>query len=66
MKGRSKTYEEALLRLEEIVKGIERGDFSIDVLAERLEEAQKLIKDCKDKIYATDKIVRQILDEPND
>ena len=66
MESRNKTYEEALLRLEEIVNGIERGDFSIDVLAERLEEAQKLIKECKDKIYATDKIVRQILNDSND
>lgn len=55
-------YEEAMKRLEEIVGQIEGGKLDIDMISERLKEAQTLIKFCKDKLYETDEEVRRILE----
>ena len=55
-------YEEAMKRLEEIVGQIEGGKLDIDVISDRLKEAQTLIKFCKDKLYETDEEVRRILE----
>ncbi|MBQ0094176.1 MAG: exodeoxyribonuclease VII small subunit [Bacteroidetes bacterium] len=55
-------YEEAMKRLEEIVAQIEGGKLDIDMISDRLKEAQTLIKFCKDKLYETDEEVRRILE----
>ncbi|MCQ2073255.1 MAG: exodeoxyribonuclease VII small subunit [Bacteroidaceae bacterium] len=55
-------YEEAMKRLEEIVGQIEGGKLDIDMISDRLKEAQTLIKFCKDKLYETDEEVRRILE----
>lgn len=55
-------YEEAMKRLEEIVAQIEGGKLDIDMISDRLKEAQTLIKFCKDKLYETDEEVRGILE----
>lgn len=55
-------YEEAMKRLEEIVGQIEGGKLDIDMISERLKEAQTLIKFCKEKLYETDEEVRRILE----
>ena len=48
-------YEEALDRLERIVKQMENDELDIDVMGEQLKQAQKLIKLCKDKLTKADK-----------
>lgn len=55
-------YEEAMKRLEEIVGQIESGKLDIDMISDRLKEAQTLIKFCKDKLYETDEEIRKILE----
>lgn len=55
-------YEEAMKRLEEIVGQIEGGKLDIDMISDRLKEAQTLIKFCKDKLYETDEEIRKILE----
>lgn len=55
-------YEEAMKRLEEIVAQIEGGKLDIDMISDRLKEAQTLIKFCKDKLYETDEEIRKILE----
>ena len=40
-------YEEAIKELETIVSQIEKDELDIDQLTDRLKEAQKLIKFCK-------------------
>lgn len=55
-------YEEAMKRLEEIVGQIESGKLDIDMISDRLKEAQTLIKFCKDKLYETDEKIRKILE----
>ena len=55
-------YEEAMKELETIVSQIEKNELDIDQLAERLKEAQKLIKLCKDKLYKTDEKIKAMLE----
>lgn len=60
-----KTFEEALVELEAIVKELENGDVELDKAIEKYTEAMKLVKFCNDKIVkATDK-VNKILTEDN-
>ncbi|MBR4898824.1 MAG: exodeoxyribonuclease VII small subunit [Prevotella sp.] len=56
-------YEEALQQLETIVRKMEAGEYDIDELSEKLKEAQKLIKLCKDKLTKTDAEIKKILDK---
>ena len=51
-------YEEAIEQLETIVSQIENNELDVDQLADRLKEAQKLIKLCKDKLYKTDEKIK--------
>ena len=56
-------YEEAIKELETIVSQIEKNELDIDQLTDRLKEAQKLIKLCKDKLYKTDEKIKAMLAE---
>lgn len=56
-------YEEAIQQLETIVAQIESNELDIDQLANRLKEAQKLIKFCKDTLYKTDEKIKALLGE---
>ena len=56
-------YEEALQQLETIVSQIENNELDIDQLADRLKEAQKPVKLCKDKLYKTDEKIKALLEE---
>ncbi len=58
-----KTYEQAMLRLEDIVRQVERGETSIDSLTDLLKEAKQLIAYCKDKLYATEEEIKKVLEE---
>lgn len=55
------TYEQAILKLEDIVRQVERGETSIDSLTELLKEAKQLIAYCKDKLYATEEEIKKVL-----
>jgi exodeoxyribonuclease VII small subunit len=54
-------YEAAMKQLEEIVEKLENGDLDVDSLCEQLKIAQKLIKQCKDKLTKTDEEIKKIL-----
>ena len=56
-------YEAEMMQLEEIVKKMENGDLDVDSLCEQLKVAQKLIKQCKDKLTKTDEEIKKILDK---
>ena len=56
-------YEEALDRLEHIVKQMENDELDIDVMGEQLKQAQKLIKLCKDKLTKADNEIKRILEK---
>ncbi|MDE5782981.1 MAG: exodeoxyribonuclease VII small subunit [Prevotella sp.] len=57
------TYEESLQKLESIVNKMENGEFSVDELAQQLKEAQRLIKQCTDKLNKTSSEINKILEK---
>ena len=54
-------YEAAMRQLEDIAAKMENGELDIESLSEQLKTAQKLIKQCKDKLTKTDEDIRKIL-----
>ena len=50
-------------RLEAIVSQIESNELDIDELANRLKEAQRLIKYCREKLYKADEEIKKMLEE---
>lgn len=54
------TYEEALIKLETIVRKMENDEYSIDEIAAQLKTAQQLIKFCKDKLSKTEQEIKKI------
>ncbi len=63
MAAKKETYTEAMKRLEAIVAQIESNELDIDELADRLKEAQRLIKYCREKLYKADTEIKKMLDE---
>ena len=55
------TYEQAMQRLEAMAQQMERGEIGIDVMAERLREAQELMKFCHEKLYEAEKNCKSLL-----
>ena len=60
---KKETYNEAVEKLRAIVEEIERGELDVDVLSEKVKEATRLIKLCKEKLFKTDEEVKKILEE---
>ena len=56
----AETYNEAVEKLRKIVADIENGDLDVDILSEKVKEATRLIKLCKEKLY---KEVKKVLEE---
>lgn len=56
------TYEQAVKRLEEIVKRIEGGKMDIDSLTANLKEAKGLVEFCKEKLTNVEAEVKKCLD----
>ena len=63
MATKKETYSEVMKRLEAIVAQIESNELDIDELAGRLQEAQRLIKYCREKLYKADAEIKKMLDE---
>lgn len=57
------TYNEAIGKLRKIVADIESNELDVDVLSEKVREASRLIKLCKEKLYKADEEVKKILEE---
>lgn len=55
------TYEQAMQRLEEMAAEMERGETNIDEMANRLREAQELMKYCHEKLYEAEKNCKSLL-----
>lgn len=62
-KKNSYTYEEAMAQLEQIVRQVEQNELGIDQLVGQLKKATELVAYCKEKLYDTDKQIRNILDQ---
>jgi exodeoxyribonuclease VII small subunit len=57
------TYEQALVRIEEITGQIEAGELDVDELAKHVKEASDLLKFCKGKLFDTEQEIEKILKE---
>ncbi|HIX86387.1 MAG TPA: exodeoxyribonuclease VII small subunit [Candidatus Parabacteroides intestinigallinarum] len=66
MAKKEESYNEAIKRLRAIVAEIEQGDLDVDLLADRVKEATRLIQLCKDKLYKVDEEVKKVLEELSD
>ena len=60
---KKKTYEEAYEELQSIVKEIESGEISVDLLSDKVKRAGELIRFCKDKLFKTEQEVNDVLKE---
>jgi len=57
------SYNEAVAKLRGIVADIEKGELDVDILSEKVKEATRLIKLCKDKLFKVDEEVKKVLEE---
>ena len=57
------TYKDAVEKLRAIVEDIEKGELDVDILSEKVKEASRLIKLCKEKLFKADEEVKKILEE---
>ena len=57
------SYKEAVEKLRRIVAEIEQGDLDVDLLSDKVKEATRLIKLCKEKLYKANEEVKKVLEE---
>ena len=57
------SYKESVEKLRRIVAEIEQGDLDVDLLSDKVKEASRLIKLCKEKLYKADEEVKKVLEE---
>ena len=55
------TYEQAMQKLEAMAQKMEQGEIGIDEMADCLQEAQKLMKYCHEKLYKAEKNCESLL-----
>ena len=63
MAKKTETYNEAIEKLRQIVAAIEKDKLDVDLLSEKVKEASRLIKLCKEKLYKVDADVQKVLEE---
>ncbi|MCI6235012.1 MAG: exodeoxyribonuclease VII small subunit [Prevotella sp.] len=55
------TYEKAMKEIEDIADKMERREYTIDELTEKLARAQQLIIFCREKLVKTDEEINKLL-----
>ena len=63
MAKKEESYKEAIEKLRRIVAESDRDELDVDLLSEKVKEASRLIKLCKEKLYKVDEEVRNVLEE---
>ena len=63
MSAKKETYSQAMERLEKIVRQIDNNELEIDVLAEKIKEANEIIAFCTEKLTKADHEVEKLLQE---
>ena len=66
MSEQNTRYQNAMNRLEEILSKIDQSDVSVDELASQVEEATKLLRECKAILSDTEKNVQKALSDLNE
>ena len=62
MAEKKESYNTAIEKLRGIIHDIESGELDVDVLSEKVKEASRLIKLCREKLFKADEEVKKILD----
>jgi exodeoxyribonuclease VII small subunit len=57
------SYSESIAKLHAILADMEQNEPDIDVLSEKVKEANRLIKLCREKLFKTSDEVKKILEE---
>ena len=55
------TYEQAMQRLDALAAKMEKNEIELDEMAERLREAQELMKYCRECLYEAEKNCNSLL-----
>ena len=63
MSVKKETYSQAMERLEKIVRQVDNNELEIDVLAEKIKEANEIIAFCTEKLTKADREVEKLLHE---
>ena len=66
MSEQNNRYQKAMNRLEEILTKIDQSDVSVYELASQVEEATKLLRECKVILSETEKNVQKALSDLNE
>lgn len=62
MAKKMESYNEAVEKLRRLISEIENGDLDVDLLSEKVKEATRLLKLCKEKLYRADEEVKKALE----
>lgn len=62
MAEKKESYNKAIEKLRGIIQDIESGELDVDVLSEKVKDASRLIKLCREKLFKADEEVKKILD----
>lgn len=57
------TYEQAIGRAEELVAQIEKSELPLDQIADKLQEANKLLEFCRNRLYEVEKSCESLLND---
>ena len=57
---KKETYSQAMDRLENIVRQIDRNELEIDQLVEKIREANEIIAFCQDKLIKADQEIEKL------
>jgi len=57
------SFNDAVLRIEEILKNIESGELDVDKLSSEVKLASELIRQCQKKLRTTEEEINSILKE---
>lgn len=63
MAAKKETYQQAMERLEKIVRQIDNNELDIDMLGEKIKEANDIIAFCSEKLTKEDREVEKLLKE---
>lgn len=63
MATKKETYSQAMERLEKIVRQIDNNELDIDLLSEKIKEANEIITFCTGKLTKADKEIAKLLQE---
>jgi exonuclease VII small subunit len=63
MVAKKETYSQAMERLEKIVRQIDNNELDIDILSEKIKEANEIIAFCTEKLTKVDREVEKLLQE---